>query len=107
MDTERQADVQSVVEKHGREDLLVLLGATDVDLLALAAETVTTGDPSYAGPLAGVSLGLPVYHILEPALREEFPAELYDEHLGLVSMVADMDGIGRVLERFRTTSARN
>ncbi len=107
MDTERQADIQSVVQEQGRENLVVLLGAMDVDLLALAAETVTSGDPSYAGPLAGVSLGLPVYHILEPALRDEIPADLDEEHLGLVSMVADLEGIGQVLERVRTVTAEN
>jgi glycine reductase len=107
MDTERQADIQVVVEEHGTDDVVVLLGATDVDLLLLAAETVTTGDPSYAGPLAGVSLGLPVYHILEPSLREEIPTTLYEEHLELISMVADVAGIGQVLGQFRTTSTQN
>ena len=107
MDTESQADIQSVIQEQGRENLVVLLGATDVELLALAAETVTSGDPSYAGPLAGVSLGLPVYHILEPALRDEIPADLYEEHLGLVSMVADLERIGQVLERVRTVTAEN
>jgi hypothetical protein len=72
-----------------------------------AAETVTSGDPSYAGPLAGVSLGLPVFHILEPALREEIPTQLYEEHLELVSMVADIDGIGKVLEQFRSASSQS
>ncbi len=107
MDTESQADIQSVIQEQGRENLVVLLGATDVELLALAAETVTSGDPSYAGPLAGVSLGLPVYHILEPALRDEIPADLYEEHLGLVSMVADLKKIGQVLERVRAVTAEN
>jgi len=107
MDTERQADIQTVVEEHGTDDVVVLLGATDVDLLSLAAETVTTGDPSYAGPLAGVSLGLPVYHILEPSLRDEIPTALYEEHLGLISMVADVDGIGQVLGQFRTATTQN
>lgn len=101
MDTERQADIQAVVGEHGPDNLIVILGATNVDLLALAAETVISGDPSYAGPLAGVSLGLPVYHILEPGLRAEIPVALYQEKLELVSMVADTEAIGRVLGQFR------
>jgi len=43
----------------------VVLGASDIDGALISAETVTTGDPSFSGPLAGVSLRLPVYHILE------------------------------------------
>ena len=101
MDMERQGDIRSIVEERGRKDLIVVLGATDVDFLSLAAETVVSGDPSHAGPLAGVSLGLPVYHILEPGLRAEIPAPLYQEKLELVSMVADLPGIGRALEKFR------
>jgi betaine reductase len=105
MDMERQGDIQSVVEKRGRDGLVVLLGAIDVDSLALAAETVVSGDPSYAGPLAGVSLGLPVFHILEPALRDEIPPSLYEEKLGLVAMVADVPAIHRALEAFRKNPA--
>ena len=44
---------------------------------------------------------LHVYHILEPGLRAEIPAPLYEEKLELVSMVADLPGIGRALEKFR------
>lgn len=104
MDMERQTEIQTVVDEHGRENLIVLLGATDMDSLALAAETVVSGDPSYAGPLAGVSLGLPVFHILEPRLRAQIPADLYEEKLGLVSMVADLPAIGEALDQFRTMS---
>jgi betaine reductase len=104
MDMERQGDIQSAVEKHGREDLIVLLGATDVDAMALAAETVISGDPSYAGPLAGVSLGLPVYHILEAGPCAEIPAALFQENLALVSMAADVEAISRTLEKFRSAS---
>ena len=52
---ERQTDIQTVVEKHGREDLIVLLGATDMEFLAIAAETMVLGDPSYAVHLAVIS----------------------------------------------------
>ncbi len=98
---ERQTDIQTVVEKHGRENLIVLLGATDMEFLAIAAETMVLGDPSYAGPLAGISLGLFVCHILEPKLRAEIPPDIFEEKLGLVSMVADHSAIEKVLDKFR------
>jgi betaine reductase len=67
--------------------MLVVLGASDIEGAEIAAETLTTGDPSYAGALAGVSLGLPIYHILEPEVRAEIPADVYDESAGIVSMI--------------------
>jgi hypothetical protein len=59
----------------------------------LAAETVTAGDPTYAGPLAGVSLGLSVYHICEPELKAEIDEEVYEEQIGMMEMVLDVDDI--------------
>lgn len=101
MDLENQATIKRLVEEHGAENLMVVLGATEAEGLELAAETVTAGDPSYAGPLAGVSLRLPVYHILEPAVTEGLPAELVEEKLGMMAMVADVGRISEVLARRR------
>ena len=47
---------------------VVIIGAGPA---GLAAETVTLGDPTFAGPLAGVQLGLTVYHVCEPEVKEE------------------------------------
>ena len=47
----------------------MVLGSPDANSAELYAETVTHGDPSWAGPLAGVPLGLPVYHVVEPWLK--------------------------------------
>ncbi|HAA04515.1 MAG TPA: hypothetical protein DCZ69_17085 [Syntrophobacteraceae bacterium] len=44
-----------------------VLGVAEV-----AARTVTIGDPSFAGPQAGVSLRLPVFHIVEPEANRLF-----------------------------------
>ena len=49
------------VRQHGKENLVVLLGAPNAESSAIAAETVVAGDPSYAGPLAGVQLDLPEF----------------------------------------------
>ncbi len=53
MDPNDQASIQRLAEQH--EGLVVLLGAADPEALEVAAETVTIGDPSFVGPLAGVS----------------------------------------------------
>jgi hypothetical protein len=51
----------------------------DIEGAEIAAETLTVGDPSFAGPLAGVSLGLPIYHILEPDVKAAVPEDVYEE----------------------------
>ncbi len=47
----------------------MILGAPDADSAELYAETVVNGDPSWVGPLAGVAMNLPVFHIMEPELK--------------------------------------
>lgn len=69
MDLENQNRVKEAAEKYGAENVLVLLGGAEAETAGLAAETVTAGDPTWAGPLAGVSLGLKVYHVLEEELK--------------------------------------
>ncbi len=66
MDLAHQEAILKVVQEKGKENVVVVLGSPDPESAELAAETVVNGDPTFAGPLAGVSLELPVYHILEP-----------------------------------------
>ncbi len=93
MDLENQQRVKDLAEKHGAENILVLLGAAEGEAAGLAAETVTAGDPTFAGPLAGVQLGLRVYHVVEPEIKDEFDADVYDEQIGMMEMVLDVDDI--------------
>jgi glycine reductase len=67
----------------------------------LYAETVTNGDPSWAGPLAGVALGLPVYHIMEPELKAQITPDVYEEHLALMEIALDVEKISEGLNRVR------
>jgi betaine reductase len=79
----------------------VVLGSPDADSAELYAETVTKGDPSWAGALAGVSLGLPVFHIMEPVIKDQIDPALTVEHLGLMEIALDVEKISEVLERLR------
>ena len=79
MDPENQDRIKGLVDTYGADDLVVVLGAADLESLEVAAETVTLGDPAYVGPLAGVQLGLPVVHILEEDVKEQVDPEVYDE----------------------------
>ena len=93
MDPENQDRIKGLVDTHGAGDLVVVLGAADLESLEVAAETVTLGDPAYVGPLAGVQLGLPVVHILEEDVKEQVDDGVYDEQVGLLEMTLDVEQV--------------
>ena len=93
MDLENQKRVKEFSEQYGPENVVVLLGAAEGEAAGLAAETVTLGDPTFAGPLAGVSLGLTCYHVCEPEVKAEFDPDVYDEQISMMEMVLDVDDI--------------
>ena len=93
MDLENQKRVKNFTEQYGAENIVVLLGAAEGEASGLAAETVTNGDPTYAGPLTGVQLGLRVYHVCEPEIKEEFDPDIYSEQVEMMEMVLDVDDI--------------
>ena len=93
MDLENQKRVKEFADEYGAENLVVVLGAAEGEAAGLAAETVTAGDPTFAGPLTGVQLGLQVYHACEPQVKEEFDSNVYEEQIGMMEMVLDVDDI--------------
>ena len=98
---ENQSAIKRIVEENGADNLVVVLGATDLEGAEITAETVTAGDPSFAGPLGGVSLGLPVYHILEPEVKKAIPADVYEKQASFMEMVVDTEMIGKKLIEIR------
>lgn len=101
MDLEIQQRVKDLTEKYGAENMVVLLGGSEAEASGLSAETVTAGDPTYAGPLAGVALGLRVYHVLEPEVKEEYDPAVYDEQCSMMEMVLDVDAIIKEVKTIR------
>lgn len=101
MDLENQRRVKELAEKYAEGDLLVVLGGAEAEASGLTAETVTHGDPTFAGPLAGVQLGLPVYHVIEPEVKREVDPEVYDEQISLMEMVLDVDAIRQEVKAMR------
>lgn len=99
MDLANQARVKELTDKYGQDDLIVVLGGAEAEASGLAAETVATGDPTFAGPLSGVSLGLKAYHIFE--LKDQVDAGVYDEQIGMMEMVLDVDGIVDEVKAYR------
>ena len=93
MELENQKRVKEFAEEYGPENVVVIVGAAEGEAAGLAAETVTAGDPTFAGPLTGVQLGLTTYHVCEPELKKEFDPAVYDEQVGMMEMVLDVDDI--------------
>ena len=101
MDLENQKRVKDFAEKFGPENVVVILGAAEGEAAGLAAETVTAGDPTFAGPLAGVQLGLTVYHICEDEIKAEVDPGVYDEQISMMEMVMDVDDIANEMSSIR------
>ena len=101
MDLENQKRVKDFADQYGAENLVVVLGAAQGEAASLAAETVTQGDPTYAGPLTGVQLGLTVYHVCEEEVKSEFDPAVYEEQVGMMEMVLDVDDISNEMKNIR------
>ena len=102
MDLENQKRVKEFAEKYGPENIVVIVGAAEGEAAGLAAETVTAGDPTFAGPLTGVQLGLTVYHVCEPELKAEFDEAGYDDQVSMMEMVLDVDDIVNEMNNIRS-----
>ena len=79
----------------------MILGASEVGYVMMMAETVTAGDPTYTGPLAGVSLGLPVYHVTEPEIRESADASVYQDQIGVSEIAMETEPIWETIRAIR------
>lgn len=101
MDLQIQARIKEITEEIGGENLVVLLGASEPDSASIAAETVTMGDPTYAGSLAGVPLGLKVYHIVESDIKDEIEPAVYEEQVAMMEMVLNIEGLASEVSKMR------
>ena len=93
MDLQSQEAILRLAETHGKDNVVVILGAPDPEAAEISAETVRLGDPAYAGALAGVQLGLDVYHILDDELRSDIPPEVWDEQIGVMADILEADAL--------------
>ena len=84
---------------------MVLLGTPTAESSELYAMTMTEGDPSWAGALAGTALGLPVYHVTEDEIKAQVDSTLYDEEIGMAEMVLDVDQIREAVKTVRERSS--
>jgi betaine reductase len=57
--------------------------------------------------LAGVSLRLPVYHILEPRIKEAIPEDIYEENVGIWSLAVEPEKIEKIGQEFEEIRQKN
>lgn len=107
MDLQNQQRVKDAAEKFGAENVVVLLGSSDAEGAEIYAETVTVGDPTFAGPLAGVSLGLCVYHVFDEAIKAEADPVAWEEQVGMMEMVLNTDALAASVTKMRNAHSKH
>ena len=106
MDLENQQRVKDAAEKFGGENVVVILGSSDPEGAEIYAETVTLGDPTYAGSLAGVPLGLCVYHVLEPEMKAAADPAKWEEQISMMEMVLNVEALVESVRKMREANSK-
>jgi len=101
MDLNSQETIKRLADEHGNEQLLVILGAPDPESAEIAAETLVLGDPTYAGVLAEVQLGLSVYHVLEDEIRSQISDDAWEDQIGVMADVLEAEEISTAVKGMR------
>ncbi|MDH4317987.1 MAG: glycine/sarcosine/betaine reductase complex selenoprotein A, partial [Desulfobulbaceae bacterium] len=79
-----QEEVKKLADQYGAENLIIIFGLNQPFNLQIMATTFKSGDPSFAGPLAGIALNIPSYHILE--LQDQIPPDVWDSEMGMYEL---------------------
>ena len=93
MDLESQEKILRLSQAHDPKQLVVLIGAPDPEAAEITAETVVSGDPAFAGALAGTQLGLDVYHVLDDDVKAEVPDDVWEDQIGVMADVLEAEAL--------------
>ena len=94
MDLQNQQRVKDCAEKYGAENCVVIFGSSDAEGAEIYAETVTNGDPTFAGPLA-------VYDIFDEEIRAEADPKAWEEQISMMEMVLDPEALAAAVKGIR------
>ena len=83
----------------GTASLVVVFGLNQPFSLRIMATTFRDGDPSFAGALGGVALGLPSYHVFE--LKGEIPEDVWQREMAFKELEMEDEEIARICEVMR------
>lgn len=78
---------------------MLVFGLNEPGNLRIMATTFKEGDPSYAGALGGIALGLKSYHIFE--LKDEIPPEVWEKEMSFKELEVEDSVIERVCTLLR------
>ncbi len=81
--------IKRTADRVGTDNLVVVLGTPTADSSKLFAMTVTEGDPTWAGPLAGAGLGVAAYHVMEDEIKSQVDETIYEDEVGLSEMTLE------------------
>jgi len=101
MDLQSQEAILRLAQANDPSTLVVLIGAPDPEAAEISAETVVSGDPAYAGALAGAQLGLDVYHVLDDEVKADVPDDVWEEQIGLMADVLEADALTQAVRSMR------
>lgn len=106
MDASVQQIVKDLTCKYGAENILVIIGGAEAESSGISAETMSLGDPTGIGPLAGIALGLTVYHVVEPEIKNECEMSVYEELCGVMEFILEIDEIITEVKSVRAQFAK-
>lgn len=79
-----------------------MFGLNQPGALRIMATTFKEGDPSFAGALGGLALGLKSYHIFE--LKDAIPAAVWEREMGFKELEMEaqqVDTLCRLMREIR------
>ena len=91
--------MKKLTAQYGADNLIVVYGLNQPFSLRVMAHTYKDGDPSFAGRLAGVALGLASYHILE--LKEQIPSEVWSEEMAMSELELEGEAVATIIATMR------
>ncbi|NNC65186.1 MAG: hypothetical protein HKN84_10405 [Gammaproteobacteria bacterium] len=95
--------MKSLADKHGADQLVLVFGLNQLFNLRIMATTFRDGDPSYAGALGGVALGLRSYHIFE--LKDEIPEDVWEREMAFNELEVEDEQIEQICATMREIRA--
>jgi hypothetical protein len=91
--------MKKLADAHGTDALVVVFGLNEPANLRIMATTFKEGDPSYAGALGGIALGLASYHIFE--LKDEIPEDAWAAEMTFEELEAGDELIADICQTMR------
>jgi glycine reductase len=78
---------------------VLVFGVNQLFNLRIMATTFRDGDPSFAGALGGIALGLRSYHIFE--LKDEIPPDVWEREMAFKELEVEDEQIERICATMR------